>query len=177
MFFHLFQMDHTSLGELDLCKWSCLLPLCLYLWIRACKSCPSLSWSSGIGSPISISSCLSFPFTPSSCSHLTEKETISTPPTNTYQHGSTFLYNEQTSFLIILTLITTQVTTSSSLWQYKAERMVKTNTHTLGRWCNINHSGGDKNRWDRLAAFCSELLETLRMTMPQRLLLLLPCVF
>lgn len=103
-------------------------------------------------------------------------ETISTPSTNTYQHGSTFLYNEQTSFLIILTLITTQVTTSSSLWQYKAERMVK-NTHTLGRWCNINHSGGDKNRWDRLAAFCSELLETLRMTMPQRLLLLLPRVF
>lgn len=77
----------------DKSEWShALLPvsdegsylLSLYLWIRTCKSCPRLSWSSGIGSPISISSCLSFPFTPSSCSHLTEKETISTPPTNTW---------------------------------------------------------------------------------------------
>lgn len=45
----------------------------LYLWIRTCRSCLSLSWSSGIASPNSINSCLSLPFTPSSCSHLAEK--------------------------------------------------------------------------------------------------------
>lgn len=44
-----------------------------YLWIRTCRSCPNLSWSSGIGSTKSISSCLNFLFTPSSCSHLTKK--------------------------------------------------------------------------------------------------------
>lgn len=47
--------------------WAC------YLWTRTCRSWPSLSWSSGIGSPISINSCRSLPFTPSSCSHLTQK--------------------------------------------------------------------------------------------------------
>lgn len=46
-----------------------------YLCIRTCRRWSSLSWRSGISSPISINSCLSFPFTPSSCSHLTESRT------------------------------------------------------------------------------------------------------
>lgn len=70
-------MNHVSFNWFDLWEASVF-----YLWIRTCRRCPSLSWSSGIGSPISINSCLSFPFTPSSCSHL--KETSST---DTYEHG------------------------------------------------------------------------------------------